>query len=694
MERSWRNEGDRPRTRSNFGERVAILGGLEVVQRSPFDVRTLVWEASPDRFSLTLCIKATYRLVHGGEAAIIESVPIASEDERWGDAPEASLRCAAELVPYKPRADLLLVGHAHAPGGREVPQLVVRWRVGEFEKAVRVSGDRTWVRREGELEVSEPTPFSTLPLRYERAVRTEDNPVGLDLGKPPAEAAPALPNLEPLEGAITAAFGPLSPSWRSRRRLLGEAQLAWATALLTRDRPGPAPAGFDFSYFNAAPTEQQVDLLRANSAIILENMHPAQPLLATRLPAQRPKAHRIDAAGRFREIPLRCDTLYIDADSLTATLCFRGLSDLESAPESAGHVVVDLESARGTELPAGSSPPGAPHPLAMRHDAVRSPRGKTSPATSLTGKTPLGVEEEDETTLSRTHELPPGKLAAKPLPFGVKRLPPPPPPKEAPVSPDSPDTTEAELTEQGQPLPFRDRPPKTSLARTPPPAREPVLPPSGETMEIDVDRVEQALLAATPFEGNRAAALSLAESADDEPAEDEPGAAGATAPTEPPPAAPALAAEETGTEAPTPEIGATLSVARCARILAELRYGASPEEVLREENIQESTWKAALAHWQRALREELDRGECALNDKFDRSYVTLFEAMRRPLEPADYATLVVETERAAGARAAEALGIDPADLGRVLRAVAARLVESPEELSLARAEIDRRRRET
>jgi hypothetical protein len=185
-----------------------------------------------------------------------------------------------------------------------------------------------------------------MPLTYERAARARDNPHGFDLTRAPVIGALALPNLEAADdeigGGRTVGFGPVSPVAASRRTLLRADGWAWAVA----GGVGPAPAGFDFSFYNAAPRDQQVDEIVGGDTLVLTNLNRDTPRLESRLPTVRAKAFLVTGdldAGV--EIPLRCDTLWIDTDRALVALSWRGVVTVETADEDVlGTLVVAAES--------------------------------------------------------------------------------------------------------------------------------------------------------------------------------------------------------------------------------------------------------------------------------------------------------------------------------------------------------------
>lgn len=324
----------------------SILRALEIVSLCPFAVGSLLWQPHGGGLSLTACVKAMFRLEHGRDVTLADQQePVG--DDRWYDDARSSLAAASDRIPFRPRVDVTLVGCAYAPHGRPVDALVATLTVGELVKAIGVVGDRRWVEGPDGLEPSAPAPFTRMPLRYERAQRGADNPVGLDLTAPPSAGALALPNLEPPDDTSqtgkTIGMGPVAASWRPRARLLGPDAARWVL-----HPEGPAPPDLDFAFFNAAPPDQQLDLFRSGSRIVLENLHPTFPRLETRVPAIRVKAFLLAASGRASEIALRCDTVAIDTERGTLCVCWRGLAAVDNR-DQLGTLVVAVES-RGKEI--------------------------------------------------------------------------------------------------------------------------------------------------------------------------------------------------------------------------------------------------------------------------------------------------------------------------------------------------------
>jgi hypothetical protein len=310
---------------------------VDIFCACPFAVALLGWEPAPGRRSLSVCVKATFVLVPGATSTI---APLQEPFRIDG----ASGSAAPDLVPFKPRVDVLFTGHAHAPGGAPTDSLIARARVGTFRKSLSINGDRTWVPSFDGLRPSVAVPFRHMPLSYERAVRTGENLTGIDISQG-AEPNCPLANIAAIadQGGETPGLAPIPLAWRALRLGVGDAGLVWASrAGLV---PGPPPAGFDFRLFNAAPAEQQLDDLPPGADVILENLHPDIPRLETRLPALRVKVfRRAPRSESSVEVPTRCDTLWIDTDRGLAMVLWRAAVLVEGTDDaSVGRLIVTAE---------------------------------------------------------------------------------------------------------------------------------------------------------------------------------------------------------------------------------------------------------------------------------------------------------------------------------------------------------------
>ena len=75
---------------------------------------------------------------------LAEQPSFIKSDDYFGEAFHSSVRIESDLVPYKPRADIIINAVAHAPGGRPARGWLVRARVGKVKKRLLVTGKRFW----------------------------------------------------------------------------------------------------------------------------------------------------------------------------------------------------------------------------------------------------------------------------------------------------------------------------------------------------------------------------------------------------------------------------------------------------------------------------------------------------------------------------------------------------------------------
>lgn len=331
---------------------------MEVVSSLPFPVSSLIWQSRPDTWMLTFVTKVTFEL-HPGLSLIANSQePIHEEDVHWDDDPQRSLYCASDLVPLKPRADVVIVGSVFAPEGRALRSLFARLVVGDVDKTIEVHQDRM-LGAEGTILRGER--FTRMPLSYELAAGGPDtaNPTGIRSDVPDVDGCLKLPNLQPSGLDITApgavvppvGFGPIPPDWPERRNKLGRHAATWTPNRLTA---GPLPDDLDWSFFNVAPADQQLTELPGEARILLENLHPQIPRLVTMFPPLKLSA-TLEGRGGDHPLDMRCDTLWIDTDRSIACLSFRGQVVLERV-EEAGRVVIAFQERGGDRVTMLLSP--------------------------------------------------------------------------------------------------------------------------------------------------------------------------------------------------------------------------------------------------------------------------------------------------------------------------------------------------
>ncbi len=428
---------------------------VSVVMLSKAPVDALLWQRPPNAPVLTVVCRATFVLAPGEAVLAPDQEPIAAADRPYPDGSSRGLYAPCDLVPMKPKADIVLVGQAFAPGKQPVRSLVVRLAAGEVDKCVEAHLGRQF-DLQGQLH--EGQPFTSMPLVYERAAGGPEtaNPIGARLDARDVYGRITVPNLQPMgleiaspaDAIATACFGPIASAWPSRRALLG----ASAAAQQPGEWQGPyVPADLDPSYFQAAPRDQQLQSLRGDERVVLQNLHPQHPELVVRLSGLRPRTFVEGAGPAPQDVAMRADTLWIDTSRQIFTITWRGQLPLKGGPAGV-RVLLALESPE--------------HPLAWE-DFQRLERLAKGHAPAPRPAAPAASAPPDDASATRTLvAFAEGATPGAVLPFAPGQS-----PERAPRQPSS-----------GAGLPFH----RPGESAPPPIAAPPRMLPSEETVDESV----------------------------------------------------------------------------------------------------------------------------------------------------------------------------------------------------------------
>jgi hypothetical protein len=240
----------------------------DLTNRTPFAAERTFARDRDGSEVLLVVVKATFRL--DGDALLIadEQQPV-ERTPRYLTDERSSLIYDGDFALVKQATDVLMVGHAHALGEKPSTASEVSVRVGEWSKRALVFGDRRWTRELSGWWLSDPEPFTRMPLVYERAFGGEDeeqvyeaNPVGVGFAEAPKDGLVA-PNFEDPDDLLRSpgarprpmGFGPIARHWPLRRRLAGSYDERWL-----RERRPLVPDDFDDAFHQAAPPDQRVAL--------------------------------------------------------------------------------------------------------------------------------------------------------------------------------------------------------------------------------------------------------------------------------------------------------------------------------------------------------------------------------------------------------------------------------------------------
>jgi uncharacterized protein YjbI with pentapeptide repeats len=324
---------------------------VPIINTTPLLAVTVPWQIRPPKDSLTIVVKGTFDLVADGPAVLRAEGEYPIGDVHLDDDAGKSLRYGSDLGIFKPQADVTLTGTAHAPksAGGSTPAMQVAFHFGAsgkgFVRRAAVLGERHWQKALLALAPTDPEPFSTMPLTWERAFggpAFEPNPTGAGhKAHAGADGLSRLPNIEdpghlirsPGDAVAPVCFAPVAMLWKERWSKLGTYDRRWF-----KQRWPYFPDDFDWGFYQIAPRAQQLPYLSGDEPYSIVGMHAEVPRLDGRLPGLRVRCFlqaTDEAGGEFREIPLVLDTAAFDVDAMKLCLVWRAFVEVsdEEAPE-------------------------------------------------------------------------------------------------------------------------------------------------------------------------------------------------------------------------------------------------------------------------------------------------------------------------------------------------------------------------
>jgi len=688
---------------------------VQISAHGPASATTRLWRYR-GQLRVTVIAKATLTLVHQAMMKLAPPDAIVTADVHHGDNPVRSVRVANDLAPYLPGTDVIVAGHAHAPPGTSAQWVTAG--VALYDKYDRTFEKYLDVR--GNMGPGGITPFAKMPLLYERAFGGpgwEDNPFGVGVG-----GAKAQPNIFYIgDQGRSAGFGPLSPHWPARRKLISnETRKAIARPI------AEIPEGFDWTYFHATPPDQRCAFLQGSEWVVLQGLRPNERRVRSRLPAVRGRAVVFWAGEEPAGEPLEliADTLQIDADRGVCSLTWRKSFAVAEASQ-----LPDLRITAGVQL--GEQPIRWPAP-----STESMPRGRRAPmviADPSTASTTITLSDSDlelaSTGTSRVHaasirdrsgagDVPPanddsgaGQLSLPHDDSGARDAPPAvPSPDPAPsprpmvlgafrlavFSPEYQDDPDDPLLST---LVIRDKPSlpidDESLAKTL--VLRSRRAPGGDDDSLAATQVLRARRALMGEDDPLATTRSLPVASQAPPKilglagtlvmDDNDDGSRTIVTKRLPPKGPAAAAPPAGAAAPasaTPPArpfpkpdGVRMDLIDHAALAAALaESGAERDAILSAHGISEADWSEDEKQWKEIRRSAL-RGDSDLIAAFDSAYVTAWESIRGPFSIPEYACLSLAAERGDLPAMLATLKLTRATWRRVVRVWARRMAEDP-----------------
>jgi len=326
---------------------------------------------------LSVIIKGTFKIPPngGGPArAAAEQLPIFTADEPYDpEQPGGVLKFESDLVPFKPRTDVILVGHAYAPYGRAAKVVDVEIEVGALKKKLRVFGHRAWSfpseQHDAIPYIAGPAEFVKMPLTWDRAFGGIDKTAGIVgnrkpwcernyLGKGFCGArtvasinGTALPNIEDPDDLIRtwdsnprpAGCGFFPRNSRPRVDWFGTFDEKWKA-----ERKPELPLDFRFDAYNGADlTLQGAPYLVGNEVVRLTNVTAGGGRVEFSLPGFRPQL-ALTQQAEIRELVANLDTIVLLPDDAVFCLVWRATCALAGK---------DASDVRGVRISYPSVPP-------------------------------------------------------------------------------------------------------------------------------------------------------------------------------------------------------------------------------------------------------------------------------------------------------------------------------------------------
>jgi len=339
-------------------------GGALIDKRcSPFPVGIVAW---PGRLSVV--VKAT--LDYDGSLDE-QTASLATKQRPFSQARPSTSKAAvagelsspADLVAYKPDADVLIVGHCFASSARE--RIEASIAVGDVERSFSCVGTAVerrplsggYLRQpDGESETDPVGPVGPEDTGWDASFHQEENDPALMALVEQCEQAAA--DLDPVAGLPPETDPPAEPEPRQaapppeqeQPEPPGEEALPDDEAPIGEldwddlDDPGPAVRSRGVSF---AAADQRGDWIVAGATICTTGLKVGGGKAVIRLPAIIPRVVLETEAGSF-ELEMLCDTLLVDTDREQISLVWRGQSPCSDNRQELRRLVVSMERAAGS----------------------------------------------------------------------------------------------------------------------------------------------------------------------------------------------------------------------------------------------------------------------------------------------------------------------------------------------------------
>lgn len=291
---------------------------------------------------LVVVVAATFHVPHASTNDVQPAepqLPVPLEDTYFAEPGISGLTQVSQTAYVRPGADVYVRGAVRSEHPVTARQLHLA--VEDLQLESWLVGDRRWTRSLSGWHATEPAPFDTMPIAWERCYGGPSEPRNLVGRHPPSGdiAGSPLPNFEsrgalvrsPRERRAPLGFGPVPPQWQPRLGHAGTYDESWQ-----HERAPYWPVDLDLRFFHAAPAQLRRDFLTGGEVVVLDGFLPG-PARRFELPRVR-LLLKYRARGDLRRQLMAIDGLEFDLDGERFTLYARhsiplddGLGKLELA---------------------------------------------------------------------------------------------------------------------------------------------------------------------------------------------------------------------------------------------------------------------------------------------------------------------------------------------------------------------------
>lgn len=141
---------------------------MDLVNNTPLAAKVFLGHTGDETLRNGMVVaKATYRFDASGAISLEADAPFPIFED---DHPTALGLLPRDNLPRLDTSfEVILLGSAHAPGGKAVDRMKVSLQVGDVRRDLMVWGDRVWQGEGDDATISAPVPFIRMPLTWARA---------------------------------------------------------------------------------------------------------------------------------------------------------------------------------------------------------------------------------------------------------------------------------------------------------------------------------------------------------------------------------------------------------------------------------------------------------------------------------------------------------------------------------------------